>query len=55
MTQTNICILFNTLCEDGFTADERNFNSGSKTSVGNIIYSVLRQDDKVFKPVLGDE
>ena len=52
MTQSNMCVLHNTLCKDNFPADEKNSNSGSETSVGNPI---LKRNDEVFKLVLGNE
>ena len=36
-------------------ANERHSYSGSETSVAEIMHTVLRSDDEVFKFVLGNE
>ena len=55
VTQSNMCVLYNTSCVNGLPADERNSNSESETSFGDIIHSNLRRDYEVFKFVLGNE
>ena len=55
MTQSNICVLYNASGKNCLPADERHSYPGSETSVGNVIHTVLRSDDEVFKFVLGDE
>ena len=55
MTQSSVCFLHNTLGKNGFGTDERDSNSGSETSVGNVIYSIQRSDNEVLELVLGDE
>ena len=55
MTQRNMCVLYNTSGKNCLPADERHSYSGSETSVGDVIHTVLRSDNEVFKFVLGDE
>ena len=55
MTQSNVCVLYNTPGKNGFPAVERDSDSGLETSVRNEIYSIQRSNEEVLKLVLGDE
>ena len=49
-----MCVLYNASGKNCLPADERHSYTGSETSVGDVIHTVLRSDDKVFKFVLGN-
>ena len=51
MTQSSVCVLYNTPGENCLSADERDSDSGSETSVRNVMDS----DEEVLKLVLGIE
>ena len=50
-----MCVLYNASGKNRLPADERHSYPGSETSVGDVIYTVLRIDDEIFQFVLGDE
>ena len=53
MAKLNMCVLHNATGQDGFLADQGNTDTGSKTSIRDIMNSVLELNCKMFEFVSG--
>ena len=49
-----VCILHNTLSQDGFLADQGHFDTGSKTAIRDLVNTIQGLDDEVLELVGGN-
>ena len=55
MAKLDVCILHYAAGQDGFPANQRNAHTGSKTSIRDIMNSVLELNHKMFEFMFGQK